>query len=142
MPRNLNRRVEVVFPVRDPKLIRDLRDDVLATYLADEVKARHMRPTELTLEAQIASLPTRSTASKPSSTAPLTAPPVDGSNIRNPLRISRNTQDARPPLSSRSLPEDQRFSGLHKCINAASSLRIFLLVTQRDIGTLEIYALE
>ena len=44
MPRNLNRRVEVVFPVRDPKLIRHLRDDVLATYLADAVKARHMQP--------------------------------------------------------------------------------------------------
>ncbi len=44
MPRNLNRRVEVVFPVRDPKLIRHLRDEVLATYLADVVKARHMQP--------------------------------------------------------------------------------------------------
>ena len=44
MPRNLNRRVEVVFPVRDPKLIRRLRDEVLATYLADTVKARHMQP--------------------------------------------------------------------------------------------------
>ena len=44
MPRNLNRRVEVVFPVRDPKLIRHLRDDVLATYLADTVKARRMQP--------------------------------------------------------------------------------------------------
>jgi len=44
MPRNLNRRVEVVFPVRDPKLIRHLRDEVLATYLADAVKARHMQP--------------------------------------------------------------------------------------------------
>jgi polyphosphate kinase len=43
MPRNLNRRVEVVFPVRDPKLIRHLRDEVLATYLADTVKARHMQ---------------------------------------------------------------------------------------------------
>jgi len=44
MPRNLNRLVEVVFPVRDPKLIRHLRDEVLATYLADTVKARHMQP--------------------------------------------------------------------------------------------------
>ncbi len=42
MPRNLNRRVEVVFPVRDPKLIHDLRYDILDTYLSDEVKARHM----------------------------------------------------------------------------------------------------
>src|SRR5579864_5665103 len=44
MPRNLNRRVEVVFPVGDPKLICQLRDEVLATYLADEVKARQMQP--------------------------------------------------------------------------------------------------
>src|SRR5208283_2895074 len=44
MPRNLNRRVEIVFPVEDPKLIRHLRDEVLATYLADTVKARHMQP--------------------------------------------------------------------------------------------------
>ena len=44
MPRNLNRRVEIMFPVREHKLIRYLRDEVLATYLADVVKARHMRP--------------------------------------------------------------------------------------------------
>ena len=43
MPRNLNRRVEVLFPVENPKLIRRLRDDILATYLADEAKARFMR---------------------------------------------------------------------------------------------------
>jgi polyphosphate kinase len=44
MPRNLNRRVEVIFPVHDSKLIRDLRDNVLATYLSDVVKARYMQP--------------------------------------------------------------------------------------------------
>jgi polyphosphate kinase len=43
MPRNLNRRVETLFPVEDPKLMRRLRDEVLATYLADEVKARHLQ---------------------------------------------------------------------------------------------------
>ena len=43
MPRNLNRRVEVMFPVQDSKLIRHLRDEVLATYLADVVKARYMQ---------------------------------------------------------------------------------------------------
>jgi polyphosphate kinase len=43
MPRNLNRRVEVMFPVQDPKLIRHLCDEVLATYLADVVKARYMQ---------------------------------------------------------------------------------------------------
>jgi polyphosphate kinase len=40
MPRNLSRRVEVVFPVENPKLIRRLRDEILATYIADNVKAR------------------------------------------------------------------------------------------------------
>ena len=41
---NLNRRVEVDFPVRDPKLVRFLRDGVLAIYLADVVNARRMKP--------------------------------------------------------------------------------------------------
>ena len=44
MPRNLDRRVEVLFPVENPKLIRQLRDQVLAIYLADNVKARQMQP--------------------------------------------------------------------------------------------------
>ncbi|MFZ0479532.1 MAG: polyphosphate kinase 1 [Terriglobales bacterium] len=42
MPRNLNRRVELAFPVQDPKLVRYLRDEVLDTYLSEVVKARHM----------------------------------------------------------------------------------------------------
>jgi len=42
MPRNLDRRVEVLFPVEDLRLVRQLRDEVLATYLADNVKARRM----------------------------------------------------------------------------------------------------
>jgi polyphosphate kinase len=43
MPRNLNRRVELAFPVRDAKLVRYLRDEVLATYLSEVVKVRHMK---------------------------------------------------------------------------------------------------
>ena len=43
MPRNLDRRVEVLFPVEDPRLIRRLRDQVLSIYLADNVKARLMQ---------------------------------------------------------------------------------------------------
>jgi polyphosphate kinase len=42
MPRNLNRRVEIVFPVRDQGIVRRLRDEILATYLSDTVKARRM----------------------------------------------------------------------------------------------------
>ena len=43
MPRNLDYRVEVLFPVEDERLIRHLRDEVLATSLADNVKARWLR---------------------------------------------------------------------------------------------------
>ncbi|KPL08174.1 polyphosphate kinase [bacterium SM23_57] len=44
MPRNLNRRVEVIFPVENPRHVRYLRDEVLETYLQDNVKARIMKP--------------------------------------------------------------------------------------------------
>ncbi len=43
MPRNLDRRVEVLFPVQDPALVRQLRDEVLETYLHDSARARRMR---------------------------------------------------------------------------------------------------
>lgn len=42
MPRNLNRRVEVIFPVQDENLIRTLRYEILGTYLKEKAKARHM----------------------------------------------------------------------------------------------------
>lgn len=44
MPRNLNRRVEVLFPLEDASLVRYLRDKVLAEYMHDNVKARIMQP--------------------------------------------------------------------------------------------------
>jgi polyphosphate kinase len=44
MQRNINRRVEVLFPVQDRQFIRYLRDEVLETYLADNVKARRLNP--------------------------------------------------------------------------------------------------
>jgi polyphosphate kinase len=43
MPRNLDRRVETLFPIRDSQLLGRLRDEVLGTYLADNVKARRMQ---------------------------------------------------------------------------------------------------
>ena len=42
MPRNLNHRVEVDFPVSDKNLVRVIREQVLGTYLKDQAKARHM----------------------------------------------------------------------------------------------------
>jgi polyphosphate kinase len=43
MPRNLNRRVEVLFPLEDARLIRRVRDEILTIYLADTIKARRMQ---------------------------------------------------------------------------------------------------
>jgi polyphosphate kinase len=44
MPRNLNRRVEVLTPVHDARLRRHLKDVILAAYLRDNVKARKLLP--------------------------------------------------------------------------------------------------
>lgn len=44
MSRNLERRVEVLFPVEDPEMIRHIRDDVLEYYFCDNMKARVMQP--------------------------------------------------------------------------------------------------
>ena len=38
MPRNLNRRVEILFPVLDTGIRRRIRDEILPTYLADNMK--------------------------------------------------------------------------------------------------------
>jgi len=44
MPRNLNRRVEILFPIEKQRLIRRLRDRILAKYLEDEDGARILQP--------------------------------------------------------------------------------------------------
>jgi polyphosphate kinase len=44
MPRNFDRRVEVVFPVEDEALKARITDEILPVYLADNVKARLLRP--------------------------------------------------------------------------------------------------
>ena len=44
MPRNLDHRVELLFPVLDRKLMRNLRDVVLETLLEDDRKARTLLP--------------------------------------------------------------------------------------------------
>jgi polyphosphate kinase len=42
MPRNIDHRVEVLFPIENPQLIQHLRDDVLNVYLCDNAKARRL----------------------------------------------------------------------------------------------------
>ncbi len=44
MPRNLDGRVETLFPVEDPTLRRAIRDDILFLHLRDTVKARRLLP--------------------------------------------------------------------------------------------------
>ncbi|HYY57115.1 MAG TPA: hypothetical protein VE842_07250, partial [Pyrinomonadaceae bacterium] len=44
MHRNFDRRVEVVAPIHDPQLKKELKEVVLAAYLRDNVKARVLRP--------------------------------------------------------------------------------------------------
>jgi polyphosphate kinase len=43
MPRNLDQRVEVVFPLDDPALLAQVRDGILGVQLRDTVKARELR---------------------------------------------------------------------------------------------------
>ncbi|MGC2618708.1 MAG: polyphosphate kinase 1 [Acidobacteriaceae bacterium] len=43
MPRNLFERCEVIFPIRDAQIRTRVRDEILAAYLADTVKARMLR---------------------------------------------------------------------------------------------------
>ncbi len=45
MPRNLYERVEVLCPVQDPQLKQRLKSEILAAYLADNVKARFLDRT-------------------------------------------------------------------------------------------------
>jgi polyphosphate kinase len=44
MPRNLNRRVETLFPVEDPEIKRVIIDLILPIHLKDNVKARELQP--------------------------------------------------------------------------------------------------
>jgi len=44
MPRNIDRRVEVLFPIQGQQLIRHMRDEILETYLNDNASARRLLP--------------------------------------------------------------------------------------------------
>ena len=43
MPRNLDRRVETLFPLKDKEMIRHVREDILGIYLTDNCRSRLMR---------------------------------------------------------------------------------------------------
>ena len=43
LPRNLDHRVEIVFPIEDPRLLRRIKDEILDSQLKDTVNARALR---------------------------------------------------------------------------------------------------
>ena len=43
MPRNFERRVEVMFPIEAPELVRHICDDIIPTYMEDNAKARILK---------------------------------------------------------------------------------------------------
>lgn len=45
MPRNLNRRVELAFPIENPALKKRIHDDILQTYLDDNCRAQLLLPS-------------------------------------------------------------------------------------------------
>ena len=44
MPRNFRRRVEIMFPIEDPRLQNRIVDGILGVVLSDNVKARELQP--------------------------------------------------------------------------------------------------
>jgi polyphosphate kinase len=52
MQRNLDRRVETLFPIEDPAMIKHIRETMLATYLTDNTRARLLMPDGSYVRAQ------------------------------------------------------------------------------------------
>jgi polyphosphate kinase len=52
MPRNLDRRVEIIFPIEDQNLARFIREDILETYLRDRRNAWIMQSDGTYLKVQ------------------------------------------------------------------------------------------
>lgn len=57
MPRNLYERCEAVFPIEDPQGLRRLRDEILASYLRDDAKARLLTPEGEYVRAPLSAKP-------------------------------------------------------------------------------------
>jgi polyphosphate kinase len=52
MQRNLDRRIETLFPIEDAAMIRHIREDLLATYLNDNIRAKLLMPDGSYVRAQ------------------------------------------------------------------------------------------
>jgi polyphosphate kinase len=96
MPRNFRRRVEIMFPIEDPRLLNRIVDGLLGVVLSDNVKARVLQPdgTYLRVVPAPGEPPVRSqvefqnmarelSAADPIRTATLASPPTGV--LRSPL---------------------------------------------------------
>jgi polyphosphate kinase len=88
MPRNLDHRVEVLFPLADSKLIARVHEDVLVRYLADTVKGRRMLPDGGYVRRKPAD-GKRALNSQES----LIAKRRSGENVVKPIRLGRAPED-------------------------------------------------
>jgi len=111
MPRNLRKRVEVLFPIDDPEIRRRLRREVLSLYLADNVKARELRAdgTEFRVRAAEGEPPIDAQASFmriargeslefPDAFADVPVRPTDGPVARQPGAPRADTEIERRPM--------------------------------------------
>lgn len=99
MPRNFFRRIEVMFPVEDPKLQARIVDEILPTVLADSVKARTQRPdgTYVRATPPAEGSPVRSQAALQSLARRAFTPAADGGTEGR--RVPRQTKGRRRPRS-------------------------------------------
>ncbi len=109
MRRNLDRRVEVLFPLEEPTMKRQMRDDVLEMYLRDTVNARELLPdgeyVPLTpapgaepFDAQAWFLARAASGATPGVTDKLFPPAPTDPQARKPA--SRRNGHAKPPPAS------------------------------------------
>ncbi len=102
MPRNLNRRVEVLFPVTSPRLVARLRDEILETYLADCATSRQMRcDGSYTRKSSVAGLDSQAWFLGPRVARPDVLPPQPACYLVEPAPCINPETTALSALASR-----------------------------------------
>jgi polyphosphate kinase len=100
MPRNFHRRVEVMFPVEDPKLRARLMDEVIGSYLRDTVKARRLTVDGRYVPVDGKAAPFRSQMFLLESARRAAAPPAQTKILRQAAAPELASESTRPPPSS------------------------------------------
>jgi polyphosphate kinase len=115
MPRNFFRRIEVMFPVEDPRLKTRIVDEILDTLLLDNVKARRLEPDgsyqrvapgegELPVRSQVVFQSRARGQARESGEHPLQFVPVVGREAAGPLPAPRPRRARRVRVATRERP--------------------------------------